>query len=1047
MDNSEMKKRRFTPREVHPASFRRGIALLMFLASIAGGEAKLRAAQAFALPAWSEDAQLTDVVFIDPDRGWAIGDQGVIWRTEDGGRQWRLVNSPVSCRLESISFSDPQNGWIVGGWFHPYTHQSTGVVLRTRDGGRTWKRARVTGLPYLKRIKMFDARHGWAVGQRSALYPSGIFHTDDGGLAWSSTPAAGNASWQDIAFPTPEYGVALAVSGALAVAHKHRLERSPALGANAKYARRIRVDRTGQGWIVGDQGFLQQSNDGGAHWRAAVPPAAASQFDFRAIATLPGRCWIAGTPGSRVFHSADSGRTWEVFETGAAMPLRALFFLDSERGWAVGDMGAILATRDGGRTWRKQRAGGERCAMLGFFSRGESAPLELLAQAAGNEGYLTVVEFLNQEHPAGLPHQTAGRQQRTRQALARLGVSAASYDLRSPVRRVDLLWPKAAILEGWRQAGGPAPLARLEEHIVAKIRLWRPAVIVTEAAGGANDGALASLINQAVLNAAARAADPRAYPQQMVFAGLQPWKPARVFSVTADTSRGSVKILSAQLAHRFGESLGAVTAGSRGLLPESSWVGPTRLSLHQLVGGNSAAASGRSLFGGLGVAAGGDIRRRQPQPTAGKLEQMQQLAQLRRNIEGILAHEMGGSASGAWLAQFEQWSRSLTPQAAGDVLFQLANRERQRGKTRSAFDAFHLLVSRYPQHNAAEAALLWMIQSGASAEVRHRNRLPQAEAVAELAAPNVALAGFGQTIAAPADARIQRTEFQLARRPRKAASSIGSAYARAPLDQLAKRASLTHPVLYSDPVLRFPWAAHLRARGAPREAMAFYNMLSKRQREDGWAKCAAAELWLASPNGNCPKPLWRCKQARTKPRLDGVLDDDIWKTAQRVLLKSDFYDDDAWPADAALAFDDKFLYLAVSCRRAEQADYSQAPARSRKYDADLANADRIRLRIDIDRDFTSFYELTIDYRGRTADRCFGDKTWNPRWYVAVHHNGLRRWTVEAAIPFSELTAERPLPGDVWAVNLDRAVPKVGWQAWTRPLAPRHFGYLQFSLSK
>ena len=29
-----------------------------------------------------EDAELTDVHFADPDRGWAVGDRGVIWRTE-----------------------------------------------------------------------------------------------------------------------------------------------------------------------------------------------------------------------------------------------------------------------------------------------------------------------------------------------------------------------------------------------------------------------------------------------------------------------------------------------------------------------------------------------------------------------------------------------------------------------------------------------------------------------------------------------------------------------------------------------------------------------------------------------------------------------------------------------------------------------------------------------------------------------------------------------------------------------------------------------------
>jgi hypothetical protein len=62
------------------------------------------------------DAELSDVCFLDPDRGWAVGDRGVILHTKDGGRNWHLQASPVNCRLESVCFLDDRSGWIVGGW-------------------------------------------------------------------------------------------------------------------------------------------------------------------------------------------------------------------------------------------------------------------------------------------------------------------------------------------------------------------------------------------------------------------------------------------------------------------------------------------------------------------------------------------------------------------------------------------------------------------------------------------------------------------------------------------------------------------------------------------------------------------------------------------------------------------------------------------------------------------------------------------------------------------------------------------------------------------
>src|SRR5690606_35919327 len=67
-------------------------------------------------PTMHGDAELTSVFFLDADRGWAVGDRGVIWHTVDGGRAWRQQPSPVHCRLESVQFLSSELGWAVGGF-------------------------------------------------------------------------------------------------------------------------------------------------------------------------------------------------------------------------------------------------------------------------------------------------------------------------------------------------------------------------------------------------------------------------------------------------------------------------------------------------------------------------------------------------------------------------------------------------------------------------------------------------------------------------------------------------------------------------------------------------------------------------------------------------------------------------------------------------------------------------------------------------------------------------------------------------------------------
>src|SRR6476660_7603126 len=51
--------------------------------------------------AFRNDATLNSLSFVNQSIGWAVGDRGVIWHTEDAGATWREQSSPVSCSLNS----------------------------------------------------------------------------------------------------------------------------------------------------------------------------------------------------------------------------------------------------------------------------------------------------------------------------------------------------------------------------------------------------------------------------------------------------------------------------------------------------------------------------------------------------------------------------------------------------------------------------------------------------------------------------------------------------------------------------------------------------------------------------------------------------------------------------------------------------------------------------------------------------------------------------------------------------------------------------------
>src|SRR5262249_61171640 len=100
-----------------------------------------------------------------------------------------------------------------------------------------------------------------------------------------------------------------------------------------------------------------------------LPPELRSGWDFHAVAVAGNHIWVVGRPGSVMLHSGNRGGSWEVVKTKQPLPLNGVFFSDDKQGWAVGELGAILATGDGGKTWAVQRRGGERAALLNVHAR------------------------------------------------------------------------------------------------------------------------------------------------------------------------------------------------------------------------------------------------------------------------------------------------------------------------------------------------------------------------------------------------------------------------------------------------------------------------------------------------------------------------------------------------------------------------------------------------------------------------------------------------------------------------------------------------------
>ena len=118
------------------------------------------------------------------------------------------------------------------------------------------------------------------------------------------------------------------------------------------------------GWAVGGLGTILHTSDGGSTWKEQT---SGTNFLLEDVVFLDRkRGWaVGGWPRDYdvaiyggmgvILATDDGGNTWRHQLDAAAGWLSAVCFLDPSNGWAVGEYGIVMRTQDGGNTWTQMR--------------------------------------------------------------------------------------------------------------------------------------------------------------------------------------------------------------------------------------------------------------------------------------------------------------------------------------------------------------------------------------------------------------------------------------------------------------------------------------------------------------------------------------------------------------------------------------------------------------------------------------------------------------------------------------------------------------------
>ncbi len=1023
-----------------------------------------------------DDAALHDVQFVTSQTGWAVGDRGVVWKTSDGGRTWRLQPTPVDCSLRSVCFVNERLGWVVGGGVTSQTQSEYGVVLKTDNSGQTWTELSGRSVPMLYRVKFFTGLHGIAVGNASARFSTGCLTTEDGGATWQPISGSASDGWRAGDFLNPTTGYVGGLRGEHAPFGTKLLPRTTSTfglrGVNA-----IQLQSTGRGWLVGDGGLAMSTDAAGAVWDSNVGLAAAVRetFDFRAVATNGSHVWIAGTPGGVIWHSSGQGE-WRPQFTRTTAPIHALSFVTDRQGCAVGAFGQILLTVDGGNSWHPIRAGGRRAALLVIQSGLDRTPIRLLTRDSGEQGFRAVVSVTARRDVGPDGYLESDGDGRLHDAVIATGACDTQIGWRLPIAAPGLDRDYQRLVQQWSLLTDNRLPDVMLGGLVRDLRTWRPDVVLIDDPSG--DDATAQLIYQAVEQAVKHAADATRFPEQIHLGGLHPWSVARVVTRLPAGQLGDVNLDPNELLPRKQRTLAMAAAdplGRLGLRTTDDREG------YRFVSG--VAVGSRSLFAGLSLPTGGDARRDTTITTEIDYEALERLAQHQRNFNAYAERAVDDLTQASQLvAQLDDVIGAAPPDQAALQLAALADEYKSRAHWQLAEETLIELVQRYPREPVALESMRWLLTLWTSQEVGWQRLSAMTAGQSNVTFDgHAAQANITRAEQRSAEERLQELvrspTSPLAIQPVGAQVAVGGKDGQRKLEAsrwkeqavyVAETMSQSAPNFFAEPANQFLYAALLRSRGQYSKSDAIYREFVN-DSDPAWQRAARGEAWIMGSPAESPKPVVRCRRAESPPFLDGLLSDLCWQEAREIRLgqpdqaadddggrflgttsisdgERDRDDIEGEAAIVMLAYDAEYLYVAASIPRNEGLPPDPPQLAGREHDANLAGFDQISLQLDVDRDYATYYRFDVDSRAQTREACWTDQSWDPEWYVAADSDP-RRWSIEVAIPINALVPAPPGRGQTWGAGIVRTMPAIGVESWTGDSGavprPPVFGLLRF----
>lgn len=322
-----------------------------------------KAGDALQMPRASQSL-LLDIVSIDK-RLLVVGERGHILYSDDHGSNWTQAAVPVREMLTAVHFPSAMLGWAVG---------HDGLVLNTIDGGEHWLLQR-NGLAEQDKLNRDNLKN--LLSQHDALHEriraaaesqlesetlleemeASALDIEDARALLDEPPYA--PPLLDVFFNDDKRGAAIGAFNTLLLTTDGGVswQQSSALLDNPDgfHLNGVSGDANGKLWIVGEGGTIFRSMDYGASWLAVESPYAGSWFGVDYNASID-RLLVFGLRGN-VFYSDDEGDSWQQSVVPDDRSLAGGRFINKDDAMLVGSVGTVLVSEDAGARFESRTLG------------------------------------------------------------------------------------------------------------------------------------------------------------------------------------------------------------------------------------------------------------------------------------------------------------------------------------------------------------------------------------------------------------------------------------------------------------------------------------------------------------------------------------------------------------------------------------------------------------------------------------------------------------------------------------------------------------------